>query len=49
MARMSAYTGQAVTWDQVMTSKEDLSPPAYEFGALPPPQPVAMPGQTKLI
>ena len=37
MARMSAYTGQDVTWEQVWESKEDLSPPSWEFGpALPP-------------
>ena len=46
MARMSAYTGQAITWDQAMSSTEDLSPPSYEWGPLPTP-PVAMPGVTK--
>ncbi len=27
MARQSAYTGKALTWDQIMNSKEDLTPP----------------------
>lgn len=49
MGRMACYTGQAVTWDWAMNeSKEDLSPPAYEFGPLPVP-PVAMPGETPLV
>ena len=42
MARMSAYTGRTVTWDEAMSSELDLSPPAYEWGALevrPPAQP----------
>jgi len=48
MARQSAYTGTTVTWDQVMTSKEDLRPAKYEFGPFPTP-PIAVPGTTKWI
>ena len=48
MGRMSAYTGQEVTWEQAVNSKLDLTPAAYEFGPMPMPA-VAMPGQTKLI
>jgi predicted dehydrogenase len=47
MGRMSAYTGQEVTWEQAMNSTLDLSPPGYEFGALPV-APVAVPGRTPL-
>jgi predicted dehydrogenase len=47
MGRMSAYTGQAVTWEQALNSSLDLSPPAYEFGELPV-RPVAVPGKTRL-
>jgi predicted dehydrogenase len=47
MGRMATYTGQVVTWDALLNSKEDLTPPRYEFGSLPMP-PVAMPGVTKL-
>ncbi len=47
MGRMATYTGQLVTWEHVMLSKEDLTPARYEFGALPVP-PVARPGVTKL-
>jgi predicted dehydrogenase len=48
MGRMSAYTGQEITWEQIMSSELDLSPPAYEFTDLPVP-PVAMPGITPLV
>jgi predicted dehydrogenase len=48
MGRMATYTGQEVTWKQAFESKEDLSPPAYEWGPLPTPA-IAVPGVTKLI
>jgi predicted dehydrogenase len=46
MGRMSTYTGQVITWEMAMSSKEDLTPPKYEFGDLPV-APVAHPGVTK--
>jgi predicted dehydrogenase len=46
MARMSAYTGQTVTWEQALNSELDLSPPAYEWGPLEV-RPIARPGVTK--
>ncbi len=46
MARMAAYTGQTVTWEQALNSQEDLSPPSYAFGPLPTPE-IAVPGKTK--
>ena len=48
MGRMSAYTGQEITWDKALNSQLDLSPPAYEFSSLPTPE-VAVPGRTPLI
>jgi len=48
MGRMATYTGQAITWEQAMNSKEDLAPPKYEWGELPAPR-VAMPGMTKFV
>src|SRR5262249_21672262 len=48
MGRMATYTGQAVTWEQALTSKEDLSPKHYAFGPNPVPTP-AIPGVTKLV
>jgi predicted dehydrogenase len=47
MGRMADYTGQRVTWEQALNSKEDLSPPHYEWGPLPTPQ-LAIPGTKKL-
>lgn len=46
MGRMSAYTGQVITWEQALNSEEDLSPPAYDWIDLPEP-PVAVPGVTR--
>jgi predicted dehydrogenase len=46
MGRTSAYTGQVVTPEMVLQSKEDLSPARYEFGPLAMP-PVPVPGTTK--
>ncbi|MCI0377388.1 MAG: Gfo/Idh/MocA family oxidoreductase [Gemmataceae bacterium] len=43
MGRTACYTGQVVTWEQALNSREDLSPPRYEWGDLPVPA-VAMPG-----
>ncbi|MFQ5505312.1 MAG: Gfo/Idh/MocA family protein [Planctomycetota bacterium] len=48
MGRMAGYTGKVVTWDQVMSSKEDLTPPSYDFGPIATP-PVAKPGLTKFV
>lgn len=48
MGRMSAYTGQEITWDQAMASKEDLTPAKLEFGDLPV-APIAVPGKTQFI
>jgi len=48
-ARMAAYTGQMVTWDQAMNSREDLSPAGYTFDSQPPAAPIAMPGVTRLL
>ncbi|MBI4657727.1 MAG: Gfo/Idh/MocA family oxidoreductase [Verrucomicrobia bacterium] len=48
MGRMATYTGQLITWEQAMNSKEDLSPKSYAWDAEPPPSPIAIPGLTKL-
>jgi predicted dehydrogenase len=48
MGRMATYTGQVITWDKALNSKEDLTPPRYEFGPLAV-APVAKPGVTKFI
>jgi hypothetical protein len=48
LGRMVTYTGQEITWEQAMNSKEDLSPAKYEFGPLAV-APVARPGVTKFV
>jgi predicted dehydrogenase len=49
MGRMSAYTGQEVTWKFAMEdSKLDLMPKGLKFGDRPV-DPVAVPGITKLV
>lgn len=48
MGRMAAYTGLKVTYEQMLNSKENLSPPAYEFGPLQM-APLAVPGKTKIV
>jgi len=49
MARMAAYTGKEITWDMAFNSKEDLSPPAYDWEVKLPDPPVAIPGVTKFV
>lgn len=48
MARMAAYTGQTITWEQAMESKESLVPDAPGFGTMPTPA-VAVPGVTAFV
>ncbi len=49
LARMTAYTGQTLSWDQGMNSKLDLSPASYEWDSDPPESTVAVPGVTKFV
>ena len=44
--RMSAYTGQRITWEQALHSQEDLTPGHWEFGAGVEAE-LATPGRTK--
>ena len=48
MGRMATYTGQEITWDMAWKSKEDLTPPRYEWGDIATPA-VAVPGVTRFI
>ncbi|HEX4145284.1 MAG TPA: Gfo/Idh/MocA family oxidoreductase [Pirellulales bacterium] len=48
MGRMVCYTGQTLTWKDCIESKEDLSPPKYEWGPAPTAV-VAKPGLTPFI
>jgi predicted dehydrogenase len=49
MGRMAAYTGQVITWEQALNSKEDLTPARYDWDLELPVPPVAMPGLTKFV
>ncbi|MBI3845019.1 MAG: Gfo/Idh/MocA family oxidoreductase [Planctomycetes bacterium] len=46
-ARLAAYTGQVVTWDQAMQSQENLTPKTWAWGPVTV-APVPKPGVTKL-
>jgi len=48
MGRMATYTGETITWEQALNSKEDLSPKHYAFGPNAVHAP-AIPGVTKFV
>jgi predicted dehydrogenase len=47
LGRMATYTGQKITWENAMNSKEDLSPEGYDWKAQPPRCEIAVPGVTR--
>lgn len=56
LGRMVDYTGQALTWEQAINSRQTLAPANYALDADPPTMPnkdgayaIAMPGVTKFI
>ncbi len=56
LGRMVNYTGKALTWNEAINSKQDLSPKSYAWDAEPPTKPdkdgrypVAMPGATAFV
>ena len=56
LGRTAGYTGQLITWEQMVASKQDLSPKRYAFDAEPPTKPdadgkypVATPGVTPFV
>jgi hypothetical protein len=49
MGRMAAYTGQQITWEQALNSKEDLSPAKYDWNLAIEMPAIAIPGQTKFF
>jgi predicted dehydrogenase len=44
LGREAAYSGQAISWEEAMSSQTRLGPEEYRFGPYPIP-PVALPGQ----
>ena len=49
MGRESAYSGLAITWDQIMASKLDLQPKAFDYKLEMTVPPVPVPGVYKFI
>ena len=49
MARESAYSGQEITWDQIMASKLDLMPKAFDLNMKMTARPLPVPGEYKFI
>ena len=48
LGRMAAYTGQEVTWEQALKSRQSLVPDNLDWTTKLEPVPLAMPGITKL-
>ncbi|RYD37420.1 MAG: Gfo/Idh/MocA family oxidoreductase [Verrucomicrobiaceae bacterium] len=49
MGRMAAYTGKRVSWDQVISSKDDLAPDDLKWDSSFTPTPMPMPGVTPVV
>ena len=49
MARESAYSGQAITWDQIMNSKQDLMPREFGYRNTMTPAALPVPGEYKFV
>ena len=51
MGRMSAHTGEQITWEEAMAAEEDLFPNEenLQWDQSFEPEPVAMPGKTKIV
>jgi predicted dehydrogenase len=48
LGRTAAYTGQTITWEQMLASEQRWGPAEYRFGDLPV-DPVARPGETQFL
>ncbi len=49
MARESAYSGQQITWDQIMASQQDLMPKAFDYKLQMNPPELPAPGKYKFL
>ena len=50
MARTAAYTGQKITWDMILNSKDDLAPEeTLKWDSSFTPNPLPIPGVTKFV
>lgn len=48
MGREACYTGQAITWQQILDCTQDLAPDTLKWGGSFVPSPMPLPGVTKL-
>ena len=48
MGRVAAYTGKAVTWDEMMNSDLKLGPKVFAFGPVDVPKTVPVPGEAEV-
>jgi myo-inositol 2-dehydrogenase/D-chiro-inositol 1-dehydrogenase len=48
MARQAAYTGQAITWEQILSSTEDLNPEPWAWSERATPS-IPVPGVTRFV
>lgn len=49
MARESAYSGMAITWNQILDSQQDLMPKAFGYDVKIEPTPLPVPGEYKFV
>jgi predicted dehydrogenase len=49
MAREAAYSGEEITWDMIMNSKQDLQPKQFDYKLKMEVPPLPVPGQYKFI
>lgn len=49
MARESAYSGQTITWDQIMASRLDLQPKKFGYNEKMDVPPLPVPGEYKFV
>jgi predicted dehydrogenase len=49
MGRESAYSGQMITWDQIMASQQDLMPKAFDYNLKMNPPELPVPGKYKFV
>ena len=49
MGRMAAYTGQEITWDMAMNSKENTMPANLDWDMKLPVSDLPIPGTTKFV
>ena len=49
MGREAAYSGEKITWDQMMSSQLELAPRTFDMNAALPVPPLPVPGVYKFV